>query len=303
MKGLHKTDWLPSHDSSPLRIHDAITSADIQELRHHLNEEHALKAGRAGGRTLYQGIYRDDPESGCPQLLAVFCWAGAAPRLKDRDEWISWDPITRGNRLGLIVQLRRFLVLEATRHPNLASQCLGLALKNLAHRWHTHHRFEPLLVESFSDPESHHGTVYKATNWTAVGHTKGFGRHRADFYQRHDVPKKLWLYPLCAKSRQLLSQPGPLANPHLAGCLNGAAGERSPLRLKHLETLFEALQKIPEHRSRKTRRYAIGSMLGLICVGLLCGGRDLQEIWNKCAPLKNNAPPSVSCGASQKPIV
>ena len=37
----------------------------------------------------------------------------------------------RSKRLKLVVQLRRFLVLEATRRPNLASQCLGAGLREL----------------------------------------------------------------------------------------------------------------------------------------------------------------------------
>jgi hypothetical protein len=45
---------------------------------------------------------------------------------------VGWDAVTRSQRLKLVVQLRRFLVLEATRRPNLASQCLGAGLRALA---------------------------------------------------------------------------------------------------------------------------------------------------------------------------
>ena len=34
----------------------------------------------------------------------------------------------------------------------------------------------PLLTESFSNPESHAGTVYRATNWTCAGDSKGFSQ-------------------------------------------------------------------------------------------------------------------------------
>ncbi|MFZ9935731.1 MAG: hypothetical protein ACO3JG_01590 [Luteolibacter sp.] len=61
--------------------------------------------------------------AGADLLRAVLCWGGAAWRLKDRDEWIDWDPVTRANRLALVVQLRRFLVVERARRPNLASRC------------------------------------------------------------------------------------------------------------------------------------------------------------------------------------
>jgi len=109
---------------------------------------------------------------------------------------IDWDPVTRSQRLKLVVQLRRFLVPEKSRRPNLASQCLGLALRELPARWHTEHGYRPLMAESFSDPESHHGTVYKVTNWTCAGDTKGFSQDHTDYYLPNDRPKKLWLKPL-----------------------------------------------------------------------------------------------------------
>jgi hypothetical protein len=56
-------------------------------------------------------------------VVAVLCWGGAAKRLKDRDEWIGWDAVTCANRLKLVVQLRRFVVLEEARCDNLASRC------------------------------------------------------------------------------------------------------------------------------------------------------------------------------------
>ena len=55
--------------------------------------------------------------------------------LKDRDEWIGWTAQQRAERLGLVVQNRRFLVLAETRMPNLASRAMGLALRNLPEQW------------------------------------------------------------------------------------------------------------------------------------------------------------------------
>ena len=42
------------------------------------------------------------------------CWFGgpACYALKDRDRWISWSAIQRGERLKLVVQNRRFLLLN-----------------------------------------------------------------------------------------------------------------------------------------------------------------------------------------------
>ena len=127
------------------------------------------------------------------QVVAVLIWCASAWHLKKRDELISWDPVTRAKRLKLVVQLRRFLILEEHREPNLASQSLGLGLREIQSQWFREHGYEPLVAESFSDPESHEGTVYKATNWTLAGDTKGFSQTRTkedhtDYYLPNERP-------------------------------------------------------------------------------------------------------------------
>ena len=95
-----------------LEVRTATTELEISQLREALKTQHYLGAGRPAGHVLWQGVYEISTEEGTPRLCAVLCWAGAALRLKDRDEWLDWDPLTRANRLALVVQLRRFLVLE-----------------------------------------------------------------------------------------------------------------------------------------------------------------------------------------------
>jgi len=170
-----------------------------------LDEEHLLGAGREAGDRLCQFILEED------EIVAVLIWCAAAWHLQDRDTMIGWDPVTRSQRLKLVVQLRRFLVPEKSRRPNLASQSLGLALRELPDRWHTEHGYRPLMAESFSDPESHHGTVYKVTNWTCAGDTKGFSQDHTDYYLPNDRPKKLWLKPCQMPGKRLKNVDKPLA--------------------------------------------------------------------------------------------
>ena len=59
--------------------------------------------------------------------------------------------MTRAKRPKLIVNNTRFLVLDETREPNLASQSLGAALRALPAQWQDAHGFLPLLAESFTD--------------------------------------------------------------------------------------------------------------------------------------------------------
>jgi len=144
-------------------------------------------------------------------LCAVLCWSGPAPRLKDRDDWIDCDPLTRSSRLPLVTQLRRFLVLESRREPNLVTRCMGFALRELSGHFEKKYGYRPLLAESFSDPEPYEGTIYKASKRTPLGFSKGFRRHKSEFYIDDKKPKKYWIYPLHKNSRELLSSPAPLA--------------------------------------------------------------------------------------------
>jgi hypothetical protein len=142
-----------------------------------LGEHHYLGAGRAVGDYLRQVVEVE----GRPVALLV--WGPACYALKDRDRWIGWSANQRLERLKLVVQNRRFLVLaDKGQAPNLASQTMGAALRALPEQWQRYFGYQPLLAESSTDPEAYEGTCYKASNWEAVGLSAGYSRHRADFY-------------------------------------------------------------------------------------------------------------------------
>jgi Domain of unknown function (DUF4338) len=268
-----------------LEIRQVTTPFEMDQLRAALNDEHYLKAGRPAGNTIWQGIYQIDSENDFPILCAVLCWSGAALRLADRDEWIGWDPLTRGSRLPLVTQLRRFLVLESRRQPNLATRCMGLALRKLPEHFEEKYGYRPILAESFSDPQLHEGTIYKASNWTPLGFSKGFKRHKSEFYTDEKSPKKYWVYPLHKNPQQLLSSPTPLPEIFQKGTCEGVAGARSALSHKHLRSLSDAFYTIPDHRSPLSRRYAKIAMFGLIAHGLLVGAPTVKAIWKRCGAL------------------
>lgn len=271
-----------------LLVRTATSKLEISLLREALNKEHYLKAGRPAGHVLWQGVYEQDIESEENRLVAVLCWAAAAKALKPREQWIGWDSVTCANRLKLIVQLRRFLVLDSVRRPNLASQCMGTAIKKLPQEWEKKYDYQPLMLESFHDPEIHNGTLYKATNWQALGLTKGFKRHRADFYQDIQSPKQLWMKPLRKNSLYLLCQPQTLPDPYKNAVSEATAGARCALTCKQLRSLSEAFEMVDEPRKRSARRYPLVAMLSLISYGLVCGAPDVKTIWKKCGSLNEN---------------
>jgi hypothetical protein len=235
-----------------------------------LADHHYLGTGRPVGDYLRQVVELD----GKPVALLV--WGPACYALKDRDLWISWSASQRLERLKLIVQNRRFLVLTGKgESPNLASQAMGAALRVLQEQWEERFGYRPLMAESFTDPEAYAGTCYKASNWEAVGLSAGYSRHRADFYIANERPKKLWMRPLVPEARQLLR-----AVELPAACRAGLCAAPSgtlPVKAAEMDSLLDLFRKAPDPRDSNTR-YRIGPVLTLIAMALLAGRRDIAEI-------------------------
>lgn len=235
-----------------------------------LGQHHYLGAGRPVGDYLRQVVERDG------QTVALLVWGPSAYALKDRDRWISWSATQRLERLKLIVQNRRFLLLTAKgQSPNLASQALAAALRALPGQWQQRFGYRPLLAESFTDPEAHTGTCYKASNWEAVGFSAGYSRHRADFYIPNERPKKLWLRPLCDEARPLLRARA-VPEDCRAG-LGAAPSGTLPVPAGQVDSLLEVFRRAPDPRDDNTR-YRIGPVLTLIALALLAGRREVAEI-------------------------
>jgi hypothetical protein len=235
-----------------------------------LTEHHYLGAGRSVGDYLRQVVEMDG------RAVALLVWGPACYSLKDRDLWIAWSAPQRVERLKLIVQNRRFLVLaDKGQSPNLASQGMGAALRALPSQWFEHFGYRPLLAESFTDPEAYAGTCYKASNWQPVGMSAGYSRHRADFYVFNDRPKRLWLRELDPEARQHLRA---LNVPQ--ACRGGLVASPSgvlPVNQEQMDSLFELLRKAPDPRDSNTQ-YRTGPVLTLVAMALLAGRREVAEI-------------------------
>ena len=174
------------------------------ELAGLLDKSHYLGADRPVGDHLRQVVTR------AGRRVAILAWGPASYALKDRDLWIGWDATRRVERLSLLVQNRRFLLLaERGEAPNLASQALAAAVRALPGHWMERFGYRPLLAETFTDPESYQGTCYKASAWEPVGASQGYDRHRADFYREHGKPNRLWLRPSTPRLKPSCARPIP----------------------------------------------------------------------------------------------
>lgn len=268
---MKSTNQTPPANDPAAAVRVRVAAADEHAwFDQQLAEHHYLGAGCPVGDYLRQIV----EVRGRPAALLV--WGPACYALKDRDRWIGWSANHRIERLKLIVQNRRFLLLgEKGAAPNLASQTLGAALRQLPMHWQQSFGYRPLLAETFTDPESHAGTCYKASNWQPVGTSAGYSRHRADFYVPNDRPKKLWLYELGAQARQQLKAVA-LPEACQAGVIAPPSGVM-PILQPQMLSLLALLRRAPDPRGKNTR-LRIGPVLAIVAMALLAGRRDIAEI-------------------------
>lgn len=269
---------LPKVASSAVTVR-IVTEQEIEWFDAQLAEHHYLGAGRPVGDYLRQIVEVEG------RVVALLVWGSACYSLKDRDLWISWSAPQRLERLKLVVQNRRFLVLaDKGQSPNLASQAMGAALRALPGQWLERFGYRPLLAESFTDPEAYAGTCYKASNWEPVGYSAGYRRHRADFYVANDRPKRLWLRELCPEARQFLR-----AVEVPEDCRRGLLAPPSgvlPVNPEQMTSLLEVFRHAPDPREANTR-YRTGPVLTLIAMALLAGRREIAEITRFATTLKH----------------
>jgi hypothetical protein len=140
------------------------------------------------------------------QLVGCLAWGAAAYRNGPREAYLGWDGATKRARLPLVVQNTRFLLLPWVRVPHLASKILAANCRRLSADWQARYGHALLLAETFVDPTRFRGTCYRAANWIDLGCTQGAGKH-GNQYQRHGVPKVVFVYPLARQARARLAAP------------------------------------------------------------------------------------------------
>ena len=205
--------------------------------------------------------------------VAISLWAGAAKRLKPREEWIGWDPRTRAERLKLVVQQARYCLFWD--QPNLASCALGAMIRHLADWWQEKHGFRPLLAETFVDPQRFLGTCYRAAGWQEVGLTKGKHRSR-DYYRPGDGLKSLWLKPLTPEAAALLSGPLEQLPEACRPAMPMASMGVLPIKELQAESLYAAFQRVPDPRA-VNRRHRCATVLTIVAMGILMGRTRVSD--------------------------
>ena len=112
-------------------------------------------------------------------VLGCVLLAGAAKALAARDQWIGWDRRCRQQNLPWVINHTRLLIFPWVRVRHLASQVLGQLARRVQPDWQARWGYEPLLMETFVDPDRFSGTCYRAAGWRALARTTGRGLARA----------------------------------------------------------------------------------------------------------------------------
>lgn len=205
------------------------------------------------------------------EWTALLSFSACALKCAPRDGWIGWSFRHQMDRLSLIANNSRFLILPDWHIPNLASRVLSLCQRRIQNDWVEHFGFPLLLLETFVDPQRFHGTIYRAANWQPVGYSKGYRRIRGGYSNTAESPKMVFVRPLQRNTRTLLSRPI-LHPPYRTGA------PKMQLTADQMKSLPEFFKSIPDARRAAGRRHPIQVVLSIAAGAILCGMRGYKAI-------------------------
>lgn len=205
-------DQIPLYNPRPLtgracdlpspRIVEA-READSYLWDYLLHHYHYLGRPKLVGEHLKQLVFIEEQVVGC------LGWASAAWKIAPRDRFVGWTQAVKRERLHLVANNVRFLIVPWVRLEHLASKVLALSVRGLSDSWEARYGHALYLAETFVDLSRFAATCYRAANWYCVGQTQGHAK-RGNAYHRHGVRKGIYLYPLHRHWRAALNprQPG-----------------------------------------------------------------------------------------------
>jgi hypothetical protein len=229
-----------------------------------VDEHHYLGLRSLFGKTLRYVAVADE------RWLALLGWQAAALKCAARDAWIGWPRVLHYQRLHLLANNARFLILPEARLPNLASRVLALNLHRLSADWQRIHGHPLLLAETFVDTARFTGACYRAANWQALGSTRGFARHNGR-YTLHGQPKQVLVYPLHRHARTLLCAP------QLPPAWSTPM-QRVSLSSAQMEDLHQRLRALPDCRCARGQRHRFATVLTIAIAAVLAGSRGYTAI-------------------------
>jgi hypothetical protein len=267
-----------------------LTQIHIHNVRRHeeqrfqelMQKHHYLGALPKISETLwYVATFRD-------LWVALLSFSAPALKCSPRDRWIGWDFRHQYDRLKLLTNNSRFLILPNWHFPNLASRILSSCRKKLQADWEAVFGHPVVLLETFVDPQLFRGTIYRADNWIYAGKTKGFHRTRRGYSTTADSPKMVFVKPLISNVQALLSRP--VLKPDYR-----TGGPKIMLSAQHMKSLPEFFAAIPDPRRAQGRRHRLSTVLAIATAATLCGMRGYLAISDWAESLGQKARERFGC--------
>jgi len=254
---------VPSIDFDQIIVRPIVT-AEEQRFKNLMAKFHYLGCpAMIGETTLYIATYQDN-------WIALLIFSSAALKAKARDRWIGWQACFQWQRLYLIANNTRFLILPGYSIKNVASNVLGKCLKRISKDWIVFHNHPLLLVETFVDPTRFKGTCYLASGWIELGYTKGFRKNNLKYIQ-HNQPKKILVRPLHYRTREILRHPR-LCETYQKGVLQIMFND------KQAKSLFNCIDQITDPRSFQGLRHHKLPLVAICVCATLCGAKGFASI-------------------------
>lgn len=227
------------------------------------------------------------------QWIALLSFSAAALKCSARDRWIGWDFRHQYDRLKLVTNNSRFVILPDWHFSNLASRILSLCHKKLPADWQATFGHPIALLETFVDPQRFQGTIYKAANWIYVGNTKGFQRTRQGYSNTAQSPKMVFVKPLISDVQALLSRP--ILKPAYR-----TGGPKIMLSAQQMQSLPDFFNQIPDPRRAQGRRHRLSTVLAIAAGATLCGMHGYLAISDWAKSLGQKARQRFGCRYQNK---
>ncbi|OEU71033.1 MAG: hypothetical protein BA864_03275 [Desulfuromonadales bacterium C00003093] len=269
-----------------LNLHEIIVRpvllTEEQEFQKLMAAHHYLGALPKIGETLWYVALQQE------RWVALMTFSAAAWKCAARDQWIGWDFRHQYDRLKLVVNNSRFLILPDYHVPNLGTRILALSQKRLLNDWLKKFGHPVLLLETFVDPKLFQGTVYKAANWSYVGDTKGYRRTPKGYSDKQLSPKMVFVKPLQRNARIILSR-AILDQPYVIG------EPRIMIRAELMKTLPDFFANIPDPRRAQGQRHRLSTVLAIAAAATLCGMRGYRAFSDWANSLGHKAKERFRC--------
>ncbi len=210
------------------------------------------------------------------EWLALISYSAAALKCSVREKWIGWGFRHQYDRLHLVANNSRFLILPQHHHKNLGSKILSLCKRRIQQDWLDRFGYPVLLTETFVDPSRFVGTIYKSANWKFIGETKGYQRTRNGYSNTRYTPKLVFVQALQRNACLLLSS-------DLLKKQYNKGGSRMKLTANQMRSLPDFFRGIKDPRRAQGKRHRIHVILAISAGAVLCGMRGYKAIsdWAK----------------------